>query len=75
MVAAEVDVEDDRLASFFPLCLRPIPGAAIYTDMDGQPEALAGSGIVRIRRFWNEHRLLCYAALLGIVGGLGAHLS
>jgi CIC family chloride channel protein len=42
--------------------------------MDGNPEPLAGSGIVRIRRVWNEHRLLFYAALLGIVGGLGAQL-
>jgi len=28
----------------------------------------------RLRRAWNEHRLLCYAALLGVVGGLGSQL-
>jgi CIC family chloride channel protein len=32
------------------------------------------NGMARLRRAWNEHRLLCYAALLGIVGGLGAQL-
>ena len=32
------------------------------------------SGPTRIRVAWNEHRLLFYAGLIGIVGGLGAQL-
>jgi CIC family chloride channel protein len=41
-------------------------------DLISQP--LIENGAARLRRAWNEHRLLCYAALLGIVGGLGAQL-
>ncbi len=32
------------------------------------------NGVGRIRLAWNEHRLLLYAALIGIAGGLGAQL-
>jgi CIC family chloride channel protein len=39
-------------------------------DLISQPQNVTA----RLRRAWNEHRLLCYAALLGIVGGLGAQL-
>jgi H+/Cl- antiporter ClcA len=37
-------------------------------------QAEPASGLNRIRLAWSEYRLLCYAALLGVVGGLGAQL-
>ncbi len=43
-------------------------------NMDTDSELQTHRGATRLRRAWNEYRLLFYSALIGIVGGLGAQL-
>jgi CIC family chloride channel protein len=43
-------------------------------SMDASSQLTMDSGPTRIRVAWNEHCLLFYAGLIGIVGGLGAQL-